>query len=216
MGKNSLRQIMNDIDLYIQNLIEEVRFLDSDPGRQPILQSISDYLAKKANSGDEANLMFVCTHNSRRSQLAQVWAVLLSEKLNVKKVNFYSAGTEATGFHPNAVGTLQRSGVNIITEEAGANPRYYLNYLEGFQNQRFWSKQIGDPSLPKKDFAAIMVCSDADVNCPMVPGAEARFSLTFDDPKISDGRAESDHVYDKRSRQIALDIARIISSVETA
>jgi protein-tyrosine-phosphatase len=207
---------MNDIDLYIQNLIEEVRFSVTDQGRQLILQSISEYLTKKAKSGDEANLMFVCTHNSRRSQLAQVWAILLSEKLNVKNLDFYSAGTETTAFHPNAVGTLQRSGVNIITDEVGANPKYFLNELEGFQNQRFWSKAIGDPSLPKKDFAAIMVCSDADVNCPMVPGAEERFSLTFDDPKISDGKRDSDQVYDKRSRQIALDIARIFSSVETA
>lgn len=199
--------------IHIQQLIEQVDRLQHDTNREQIIERISNYIHTQTEHGGEANIVFVCTHNSRRSQLAQVWAVVLAHELGIENVKFYSAGTESTAFHQNAVNSLLRNGINLEMLSKDNNPAYSLSITGQNQPYKFWSKCIDDISLPKKEFAAVMVCSDADINCPMVPGAKARFSLTFVDPKESDGRNDSDKVYDLRSQEIAMDILKILLNV---
>jgi len=50
-----------------------------------------------------------------------------------------------------------------------------------------WSKKYNDTANPKKDFCAVMVCSEADKSCPSVDGAELRVGMPYDDPKYFDG-----------------------------
>ena len=51
-----------------------------------------------------------------------------------------------------------------------------------------------------------MTCSDADENCPFIPGAEMRLPLTYEDPKEADDKPEERAVYDERVRQIGREI----------
>jgi arsenate reductase (thioredoxin) len=176
-------------------------YSEPDNGRKAILLQIADFL--KSNPGNR-NLVFVCTHNSRRSHLAQYWAAAAAAYYNIEGVNTYSGGTESTALHPNTVDALRESNFEVmITEDDQVNPRYEiilggtLPHIEGF------SKKTGDDPNPKSNFCAIMVCNEADEACPIVAGAALRVSLPYIDPKISDGTPQRSKVYHERSHQIA-------------
>lgn len=68
------------------------------------------------------------------------------------------------------------------------------------------SKKYTHKINPKTDFVAIMVCSDADRSCPIVEGAEGRFSLPYNDPRHYDGTPAMDLKYDKTVEEIATEM----------
>lgn len=184
--------------------------------RAKVLNSIATYVSEKLLEKKTVNLMFVCTHNSRRSQLAQIWAHIAKREFNLHGIASFSAGTESTAFHPNAVAALTSQGIELKKRTEGKNPIYSLIDQKGAIELEFWSKSIDDPTLPKSDLVAIMVCSDADQNCPFLPGSDQRFKLTYKDPKESDGREDSNEVYCDRSNQIALEMLYLMERIREA
>ena len=153
-------------------------------------------------------MIFICTHNSRRSHMGQIWAQVLAEHFGISAVSTYSGGTEATAFHPNAVEGLGKSGLVISSDHAETNPRYNVSWNEeGPQIRGIFSKKFSHGVNPQQDFLAIMVCSSADEACPFVPGAESRLAIPYDDPKAFDGTSEEEAKYEERSIQIARELA---------
>ncbi len=153
-------------------------------------------------------MIFICTHNSRRSHMGQIWAQVLAEHFGIEGVNTYSGGTEATAFHPNAVTGLGKSGLVISSDEAETNPRYNVSWNEeGPQLSGVFSKKFSHEVNPQQGFLAIMVCSSADEACPFVPGAESRVAIPYDDPKAFDGTSQEAAKYEERSIQIARELA---------
>ena len=78
---------------------------------------------------------------------------------------------------------MQDAGFSILKTKDGENPIYEVRYADGVKPVIAFSKKYNDAFNPVKDFAAIMTCSHADENCPLVLGASARIALTYDDPK---------------------------------
>lgn len=78
-----------------------------------------------------------------------------------------------------------------------------------------YSKTFDDAVNPSAGFAAIMTCSEADAECPIVLGADVRIKLFYEDPKVSDGSGNEEKVYGERSRQIALEMAYVFSNVKS-
>ena len=72
--------------------------------------------------------------------------------------------------------------------------------------ERCWSKKYDDAPNPQQDFCAVMTCSEADKNCPIVFGALDRISLPYNDPKEADGTPEEAARYDERCLQIAAEL----------
>jgi arsenate reductase len=171
--------------------------------RKALLHKLADYLVQQQNS--PARLNFICTHNSRRSHIAQVWAAAGAAYFGLPAVETYSGGTEATAFNPRAVKALQRAGFQIDSP-GGENPHYQVTFAKASEPLICYSKTFDDPANPKAGFAAIMTCSDADENCPFIPGADFRLPLTYDDPKAADGTPEETARYDERVRQIGREI----------
>src|SRR5690554_1588485 len=89
--------------------------------RKAILQPLTEFIQSKVSSHQEIRINFICTHNSRRSHLSQVWAQTLAYHFNIKNVFCYSGGTESTALFPMVAETLQNSGFQIrsISEEIG-------------------------------------------------------------------------------------------------
>ncbi|MCB0481575.1 MAG: protein-tyrosine-phosphatase [Flavobacteriales bacterium] len=179
--------------------------------RRRILQKVIDFIQSKRNENKPVKLNFICTHNSRRSQLAQVWALLASHYFSIE-AECYSGGVEVTAFNDRAVLALETDGVRFSVEQNGQNPIYKLN-LQG-QGVSFFSKDYTHKSNPTHGFAAIMTCSHADENCPFIPGAELRISLTYNDPKDFDGSEMEKAKYLERSREIAKELVYIFSKVK--
>jgi arsenate reductase len=173
--------------------------------RITILVKLGHWVASQLIAQRKANLTFICTHNSRRSQMAQVWFQAATEFVGLPGVSCYSGGTEVTACHPNTVEAFYRAGFLISkeSETEKSNPRYLLTMGPKIAPITLFSKRFDAVENLPSDFAAITVCSDADEACPFVPGAIARIHLGFEDPKQSDGSAQQNQTYDQANQTIA-------------
>ena len=168
--------------------------------RHQRLERLGAYIAGRHPG--PVRLVFICTHNSRRSIIAQVWAAAAAAWFEMEGVETFSGGTEATAFHPHAVDALRRAGFTIDRGPQAENPKYTLRLGQDSTPLLLWSKVFDAPENPSRAFAAVMTCSDADENCPFVPGTDLRLALPFDDPKVSDGTPEEQRTYYERVREI--------------
>lgn len=180
--------------------------------RKEVLEKLALHITEKLNQGKNVNLVYVCTHNSRRSHFGQVWAKVAADFYGFT-INTFSAGTVATAFNTNAINTLAKAGFNIESNETDENPVYKvffsdMNFVECF------SKTTGDKSLPKENFIAVMTCGHADENCPFIPGTDLRIATTYSDPKAYDGTVLQDEKYTERSNQIAMECLYVFSKVK--
>jgi len=204
MYKNLAETIKGIID--VQTINEE---------RKTILQPLIDFIQQKANSGADIAINFICTHNSRRSHLAQVWAQVASAYFNIPNVHCYSGGTEETALFPKVAETLTDQGFNIFKIAEADNPVYAIKYSDNALPIVGFSKTYDNPFNPASAFAAIMTCSQADGGCPFIAGAEKRIPITFEDPKLSDGTPEQIPVYATRSLQIATEMFYVFSMIKS-
>jgi arsenate reductase len=173
--------------------------------RKESLDLLAAFVKERQAEGATADLTFICTHNSRRSHLSQLWAATAAWAYGLDHVHTYSGGTEATAFNPRAVAAVERAGFNVVKPE-GKNPRYEVSFNAEHAAETCWSKTYSDPANPQKDFCAVMTCSQADAACPIVQGALDRISLPYDDPKAADGTPEEAARYDERCLQIAAEM----------
>lgn len=196
---------------YISNL--NVESIPND--RKKTLQILVDFIDEKVKTRDEISLNFICTHNSRRSHLSQVWAQTLAHYFKVTNVFCYSGGTEATALFPMAAETLKNTGFEIKKLSEGINPVYSIKYSENQHPVIGFSKKMDDHFNPTSGFAAIMTCSQADQGCPIVLGAEKRIPITFEDPKAFDHTPFQAEKYAERSMQIATEMFYVFSKIQS-
>ncbi|PKP09316.1 MAG: protein-tyrosine-phosphatase [Bacteroidetes bacterium HGW-Bacteroidetes-3] len=182
--------------------------------RKQTLKPLIDYIQSKVNENKNANLNFICTHNSRRSHLSQVWAQAAAHFYRLKNVYCYSGGTEATALFPMAAKTLELAGFEIEVLSEGKNPVYAIKYAENEQPIIGFSKTFDDAFNPKSEFATIMTCSHADANCPFISGAEKRIPIKYDDPKAFDNTPQQAEKYQERSNQIAAEMFYVFSKIK--
>ena len=200
------------IKTYIDSLTKE--FLSVPEKRKDILENITNYIAKKQATGSAINLVYICTHNSRRSHFGQVWAHVAASYYGIKNVSTFSGGTEATAFNSNAINALKRIGFNIKAIDTKKNTTYHVFHDDNQAPSVCFSKTYDDATNPQKEFAAIMTCSDAEENCPFIPGVELRIATTYNDPKAFDNTHQQDAKYDERCKQIALETLYVFSLVK--
>jgi len=117
-----------------------------------------------AEGGERARVLFLCTHNSARSQMAEG----LLRHLAGDRFESHSAGTEATRVRPLAIRAMEEIGVDISGQVSKTLDRY--------QQEPF-------------DYV-ITVCDDANEACPFFPGAQSRLHWSFKDPSKAEGSEE--------------------------
>ncbi|HMP31242.1 MAG TPA: protein-tyrosine-phosphatase [Saprospiraceae bacterium] len=196
--------------------IENILQLEVSKDRKSLLQPLMDYIQNKVDERKNVNLNFICTHNSRRSHLSQVWAQTAAAYFGIDKVYCYSGGTEATAVFPKIIETLQRTGFEVLQLSENNNPVYAFKFSADSTPIMAFSKKYDHGFNPALDFAAIMTCSSADEDCPIVFGSDLRIPMTFDDPKAFDNTPLQDEKYMERSLQIASEIFYICSQIKTA
>ena len=197
----------------IDKLVSEFNQISKD--RIPIIEQLTAYISKKYEEGQKIQLNFICTHNSRRSHISQIWAQTAAYYFGIKNVDTFSGGTEATAFNLRAVRAMKQAGFDIVTIKEGQNPVYQVRFADDAPVLAVFSKKYDDDFNPKKDFAAIMTCSHADQNCPLVVGASTRIALTYDDPKDFDGTSQEAAKYSERVHEIGTEILYAFSKVKT-
>jgi arsenate reductase (thioredoxin) len=210
-----LRLMKSEILTPIREKIEQFEkdYALISEGRKQILRQLAAFVTKKLKTGQSAELNFICTHNSRRSHISQIWAQAAAAYYHVENVQCYSGGTEATAFNPRAVRAMSEVGFRIVKEDETENPRYSVHFAESQKPLIAFSKVYSDPFNPSTGYAAIMTCSHADENCPLVIGAETRISLPFNDPKDFDGTPQEAVKYHERVLEIGREICYAFSQV---
>jgi arsenate reductase len=110
------------------------------------------------------NILFLCTGNSCRSQIAEGWA----RQLGGSGITVQSAGIEAHGKNPRAISVMQEAGVDISQQE---------------------STRLTDDMLEAAD-VLVTVCGHADENCPVVPAGIKKIHWPLEDPAKASGSEE--------------------------
>jgi protein-tyrosine phosphatase/arsenate reductase len=203
--------MFDKIKAHCDQLVKQFDQLSAE--RKVLLEKVSNYIQNKQECDQPVNLVYICTHNSRRSHFGQVWAAVAATYYGFNEVNTFSGGTEATAFNPNAINALRQSGFEVVQEKEEYNPIYKVQFGENLFTKCF-SKVYDHEVNPKSSFAAIMTCSDAEENCPFIPGVELRIGTTYDDPKAFDGTPQQDEKYLERSNQIALECLYVFSQIQ--
>ena len=199
----------------IEKVIQTLKFETITAERKSILQPLIDFIQDKVSNQEDIRLNLICTHNSRRSHLSQVWAQTAAAYYNVKNVFTYSGGTEATALYPLVTQTLEQYGFKITTIAAGNNAIYSIKYAENAHPVIGFSKKYDDEFNPKSEFTAIMTCSQADGDCPFIAGAEQRIPITYEDPKAFDNTPQQAEKYQERSLQIATEMFYVFSQIKS-
>ena len=200
----------NKIFQKIEATISSLDLTEISNERKAILNPLVIYLKEKISKNESIALNFICTHNSRRSHLSQVWAQTMAFYVGIPKMNCYSGGTEATAMFPVAAETLKNNGFQIKTLAEGKNPVYSIKFTENAHPIIGFSKTFDDEFNPKSNFGAIMTCSSADKGCPIVSGSDRRFPITYEDPKAFDNTPLQKEKYHERSLQIATELLYVM------
>lgn len=182
--------------------------------RKQVLQPLIDFIQTKIDKKQEVRINFICTHNSRRSHLSQIWAQTMAANFKIQNVKTYSGGTEATAMFPKVVETLTNQGFKIQKVAEVNNPIYAIKFDDNSHPIIAFSKKYDDDFNPKSNFTAIMTCSHADGNCPIITGAEKRIPITYEDPKLFDNTDQQAEKYEERSLQIASEMLYIFSQIK--
>lgn len=209
---NNMSGIYTDVSNYASERKTEFDQIPADRKKQ--LEEIAVIIGSKLSKAEIPQLVFICTHNSRRSHISQIWAQAAARIYGVYGVECYSGGTEVTAFNPKSVEAMKRCGFKVEEVIPGDNPIYHVYYAGDAVPVKAWSKKYDDLKNPRKDFCAVMTCSQADEACPVVFGASDRFSIPYEDPKKADGTPEETEVYDERIRQISREMLYLFSKVK--
>ena len=182
--------------------------------RRADLAKVADYIRERLTKSDPAKLTFICTHNSRRSHISQIWAQVAAEYYGLDGVATFSGGTEATAFNSRAVAAMQRCGLRITVDQpSSTNPRYRVLTSDASTPQVCFSKVYDAPPNPTKGHCAVMTCAEADEACPLVMGCDLRIPIRYEDPKVADDTEFESQRYDERSAQICREMLYMMSLV---
>lgn len=201
------------MNIKIREIIAQLSTERISEERKRILQPLIQFISSKLSKNEEVRLNFICTHNSRRSHLSQIWAQTMAHHFGVKNVFCYSGGTEATAMFSKVAETLTNQGFEILKLSETENPVYAVKFAENEHAVICFSKKYDDDFNPMSTFAAILTCDSADENCPIVYGAETRIPIKYEDPKKSDGTPEMNETYFNRSLEIATEMKFVFENL---
>ncbi len=196
---------------YVNEVATELDTLP--PERKEVLGQIAAAITTRLQTGKPAYLTFICTHNSRRSHMSQIWAQTAAYYYGLKDVHAYSGGTEVTACNCRTVTAMRRVGFDITDLTTGDNPMYSIRYAEDRPPIRAYSKLYYADDNPKQEFIALMTCSSADKSCPQVKGAIDRYAIHYIDPRLCDDTPTETTAYNERCRQIAQEMFYIMAEV---
>ncbi|NOR29272.1 MAG: hypothetical protein GQ540_12160 [Lutibacter sp.] len=196
--------------------IDALSDLQIDKKRIILLESIATCIVNELKQHKNVHLNYICTHNSRRSQLAQIWSNYASNYFKINNIENFSGGTAVTSFFRNTVKTLQEVGFKFqLLEFSHQNPEYLISY-KNCTNPIIGFSKLYDHEHNKNPYIAITTCTNADENCPFIPDAVQRFHLPFNDPKSYDNTLYQSEKYLEASKQIAGEIHFIFNIIKNS
>ena len=205
---------MNRLFPDLENQIQGVSENTISSERKAMLQPLIEFIQSKTYANQAIRLNFICTHNSRRSHLSQIWAQTMAFYFGIENVQCFSGGTEATALFPKVAETLTNQGFSVTKLSVENNPVYSIKFSDNEHPVIGFSKVFDAEFNPKSGFAVIMTCAQADEGCPFIAGTEKRFPIRYDDPKVYDNTDLQTEKYSERSIEIATEMKYVFSQIK--
>ena len=208
--------LSTEITELINSLKTEFDQISED--RKSELRTLGGMITSQIKEHGTAKVTFVCTHNSRRSTLSEIWLRLAAAHYEMRTITSFSGGTESTAFNHRMVAAVKAAGIGLTTvKEDKVNPTYKLNLDTSAGDQGLmFSKKYDHEYNPSENFIAVMVCDHADHNCPIVSGASYRMPLTYLDPKASDDTPQEAQAYGDKVREIGREILYMVDYISVS
>lgn len=168
--------------------------------RKVLLMQLVTHIQNLQKENKAVQLNFICTHNSRRSQLSQLLAKVMADQYDIA-VSTFSGGVEVTACNERVIHCLETLGFTVQEEGDQDNPHYSIRY-EDHVYSVLYSKMYDDTSNPNENFVAVMTCDHADENCPFIPGADLRIPIRYTDPKAFDDTPNEAKAYLEKAHEI--------------
>ena len=203
--------LLPDLASYVKEVAGELELVPSS--RKPVLEAIANDITERLNAKKPAYLTFICTHNSRRSHMSQIWAQTAAYYYGLADVQAFSGGTEVTACNCRTITAMRRAGYKVEDATTGENPLYLVHYAVDRPPIRAYSKLYNADTNPKEEFIALMTCSSADRSCPTVKGSIARHAIHYVDPRLCDDTPTETKAYNERCREIAREMFYILAKV---
>lgn len=204
-------KMYSEVQSYLDQRVKEFNQIPNE--RKSELQKVAEFVKSRTESNEPARPTFICTHNSRRSHMSQIWGATAARFYGIGGVETYSGGTEVSAFNPRAIAAIKRAGLAVEKLDDGINPHYAVRFQDTDKPLVCFSKVYNERPNPKEGFCAVMNCSQADGNCPIVAGSSLRVCILFEDPKVADETPEeaatyTDHSHTRSAVQFNLILSR--------
>jgi hypothetical protein len=173
-SKLDTKKMFPQIKAFVENAINDFDAISQE--RKNVLKKLSQFVQSKVDANEKIALVYICK--------------VAAYHYGFTHIETYSGGTEATAFNPNAIASIGSTGFQITATGDDKNPHYHVVFDENGAEVLCFSKRYDDDTNPKTNFAAVMTCTDADGNCPVILGASLRVSTPYVDPKKADGTPE--------------------------
>ena len=202
--------LYNNLNNSIIELIKEFNLITEN--RKQKLENLALVINESLTNFGKAEITVICTHNSRRSQLGQLWIKTAAIHYGIKNIYTFSGGTEATSFNCRMVNAVKEYGFKVKQLDENANPKYHILLGEEDESMDIlFSKVYSENYNPQSNYIAIMVCSQADEGCPFVTGAFKRISLPYLDPKEFDDTELESIKYLEKVKEIGREMLYMLS-----
>ena len=197
---------------YIKTILKNID-MGLEKNRKDKLVKLAQVIKRNHELQNIVKIIFICTHNSRRSQLSQVWAYVSSLYFKLDFIKPFSGGTEIDTVNLNVINSLINSGLKIEKTHKG-KAIYLLKSFKKDKGINLYSKVYNFKLNPSKHFIAIMTCSDADQMCPVIKGADKKISLLYSDPRGADNTGLEKEVYNQTCSIIAKEMFYLMKQVK--
>ena len=167
--------------------------------RKKRLDNIASVINENLNK--TRSIVFLCTHNSRRSQICEVWGKVFAE-IYRKKININSAGAFKTVVHSQVYESIVKCGLVVDNKKEIF-----------FDKKKFKLNSKTIDSLTMKNFIAVMTCSNAEKSCPNDPRSIRNIKMFFNDPRIYDETDKMSREYLNTTIYIAEELNYIFKNI---
>ena len=179
--------------------------------RQQKLDNIAELISQELDKG-RAVVKFICTHNSRRSQLAEFMLDIFAKELGLDILSL-SAGTEATSFEPRMVKAIMNEGFDLLEYGTKPNPLYVYRVEDN--DLYYFSKKYDEELLDYGEAIIITVCDHAGETCPVIPSTKHRLHLPYKDPKAYDGTVDEAKAYAEKVVEIGNEMYFLVQKIHS-
>ena len=180
--------------------------------RKKALDHLAAVINRQISEEGSSVVKFVCTHNSRRSQLAEFCMDILARE-NGLPIMSLSAGTESTAFNPRMVKAIESFGFELIKYGQEPNPLYI--YRISHNDLYYYSKKWDEELINYGKNIIVTVCDDAGENCPVIPSTFERIHLNYKDPKAFDNTPDESKAYSDKVIEIGTEMHYIIEQLSS-